>query len=124
MPDYRRLKVWEKSHQLALDVYAVSTKFPVAERYGLTAQLRRGAVSVPSNIVEGTGRRGDGDFRRFLAIALGSCAEVEYQLLLSRDLGMLPEADHSRMTGQVSEIGRMLSALIARVNKSSGKRAA
>ena len=124
MPDYRRLKVWEKSHQLVLDVYAVTAKFPVVERYGLTAQLRRGAISVPSNIVEGAGRRGDGDFRRFLAIALGSCAEVEYQLLLARDLGMLQPADHERLTGQISEIGRMLSALIAKINKTGGKRAA
>ena len=119
MPDYRRLKVWEKSHQLVLALYAATAKFPAAERYGLTAQLRRGGVSIPSNIVEGCGRRGDGEFKRFLSIALGSAAEVEYQLLLALDLGLLSTDAHARLTGQISEVGRMLSALHRTVRKAN-----
>jgi len=119
MPDYHRLKVWEKSHRFVVAIYAATVKFPVEERYGLTAQLRRGSVSIPSNIVEGAGRRGDGEFKRFLSIAMGSVAEVEYQLLLSRDLGFLAPADHKRLTEQVGEIGRMLSALQAKVTKAA-----
>lgn len=117
MPDYRRLKVWEQSHQLVLELYAATSKFPVAERYGLTSQLRRGAVSIPSNIVEGCSRRGDGEFKRFLAIALGSVAEVEYQLLLARDLTFLPTDAHEPLTTQASEVGRMLGALHRTVRK-------
>ena len=119
MPDYRRLKVWEKSHQLVLALYAATAKFPVAERYGLTSQLRRGAVSIPSNIVEGCSRRGDGEFRRFLSIALGSAAEVEYQLLLALDLGFLSSDAHERLTMQASEVGRMLSALHRTIRKAA-----
>lgn len=117
MADFRRLKVWERAHRVVLEVYAVSARFPAAERYGLTAQLRRTAISVPSNIAEGCGRRGDGDFGRFLAIAHGSSQEFEYQLLLARDLGFLSEADHERVAGQVFEIGRMLNGLIAKVGR-------
>jgi four helix bundle protein len=123
MPDYRRLKVWEKAHETVLRVYAASTRFPSVERFGLTAQIRRAAVSVPSNIAEGSGRRGDGDFRRFVAFALGSSHELEYQLLLARELGYLKDADHAELSGRVVEVGRMLSALLARLRPSS-KRAA
>jgi four helix bundle protein len=121
MADYRRLKVWEIAHRNVLDVYAVTARFPAPERYGLTAQLRRAVISVPSNIAEGTGRRGDGDFKRFLAIALGSNLEFEYQLLVSRDLGFLSEADHQKIAGQVASVSRMLNALMARLEKGSRK---
>ena len=121
MADYRRLKVWEISHSNVLEVYAVTARFPAPERYGLTAQLRRAAISVPSNIAEGTGRRGDGDFKRFLAIALGSNLEFEYQLLVSHDLGFLSEADHNKIAGQVASVSRMLNALIARLDKGPRK---
>jgi four helix bundle protein len=119
MPDYHRLTVWKKSHDLVLAVYAATARFPSAERYGLTSQVRRGAVSIPSNIVEGCSRRGDGEFKRFLSIALGSAAEVEYQLLLARDLGFLPPEAHERLTSQVSEVGRMLGALHRTVRRAA-----
>ena len=121
MPDYRRLKVWERSHQAVLDIYAATAKFPAMERFGLTAQLRRAAISVPSNIAEGTGRRGDGEFRRFLTFALGSAHELEYQLLVARDLGFLADADYQRLAGKVFEVGRMLNGLIARLDRPGGK---
>ncbi|MFQ5734047.1 MAG: four helix bundle protein [Planctomycetaceae bacterium] len=86
MKDFRDLKVWEKAHQPALLVYRITKSFPKDELYGPTSQLRRSAKSVPSNIAEGCGRGSDADLARFLQIAMGSASEVEYQLLLSRNL--------------------------------------
>lgn len=90
MKNFRQLKVWQKSHQLTLKVYAVSRAFPKEELFGLTSQIRRSAMSVPSNIAEGCGRTGDVEFRRFLVIAMGSANELDYQLLLGSDLGFIP----------------------------------
>ena len=111
MRDYRRLLVWQKAHQLALGIYRATEAFPSSERYGLTSQLRRSAVSVPSNLAEGSGRHTDRDFSRFVSIAAGSANEVEYQLLLALDLGYLRGTDHARLTDQTTEIRRMLTAL-------------
>ena len=86
MGDFKHLNVWQAAHDLVLGVYDASRRFPHEERYGLTAQLRRAAISIPSNIAEGTGRGGDVELARFLRIARGSASEVEYQLLLARDL--------------------------------------
>jgi four helix bundle protein len=119
--DYRRLKVWEKSHHAVLGIYAATAKFPATERFGLTAQLRRAAISVPSNIAEGTGRRGTGEFRRFLTFALGSAHDLEYQLLLARDLGFLTGPDYQRLAGKIFEVGRMLNGLITRLDGPGGK---
>ena len=88
MKDFGDLKVWHEAHKLTLAVYRASAAFPREERYGLTAQMRRSAVSVPSNIAEGCGRRG-ADFGRFMQIAMGSACELEYQLLLARDLELM-----------------------------------
>jgi four helix bundle protein len=87
--DFRELQVWEKAHQLALGVYEATALFPKEEKYGITAQMRRAASSVPMNIAEGCGRLGDAELNRFLHIAAGSARELDYQLLLARDLGML-----------------------------------
>jgi four helix bundle protein len=86
MKDFRQLKVWEKSHQLALSVYKATKKFPKEELYGLTSQIRRASMSIPTNIAEGCGRNTDKEFARFLQIAMGSASETEYQLILARDL--------------------------------------
>src|SRR5690606_9860852 len=94
MQDFRKLAVWEKSHQFVLAVYDGTSDFPVEERYGLTSQLRRCAVSIPSNIAEGCGRGGQADFARFLQMALGSASEAEYQLLHGRDLGFLADSSY------------------------------
>ena len=86
MQDFRDLKVWQKAHNVVLAVYRASAEFPAAERFGLTSQLRRAAVSIPANIAEGCVRSSDADFARFLHISLGSASEVDYYLLLARDL--------------------------------------
>src|SRR6266446_2757718 len=84
MKDFRQLKVWEKAHLLALAVYPITARFPREETYGLTAQIRRAACSIPANIAEGCGRDGDAELARFCVIARGSATELEYQLLLAR----------------------------------------
>jgi four helix bundle protein len=89
MKNFRELKVWGKSHQLTLAVYKATTTFPREEEYGLTSQLRRACASVPANIAEGCGRGSEADFARFLQIAMGSASELEYHLLLARDLNLL-----------------------------------
>lgn len=115
MKDFKELKVWAKAHALTLQVYAVSRSFPRDELYGLTSQLRRSACSVSANIAEGCGRRSDGEFTRFLQIARGSASEVEYHLLLARDLGYLAGSDHRRLEQDVVEIERMLTSLVQRI---------
>ena len=87
MQDYRKLAVWQSSHELTLAVYRVTIRFPKDELFGLTSQMRRSSSSIPTNIAEGCGRATNADFTRFLHISLGSANELEYQLLLCRDLG-------------------------------------
>ena len=110
MRDFRDLAVWQKSHQLTLDVYRATRSFPVEERYGLTAQLRRSVASVPTNIAEGCGRDGERELARFLAIAAGSASETEYHLLLALDLEYLPRATHEDLNARVNEVKKMLGA--------------
>ena len=112
MQDFRNLRVWKKAHHLALAVYKATRRFPKDELYGLTQQMRRSAVSIPANIAEGCGRGGDADFARFLQIAMGSAAELEYHLLLSRDLEYLSGADHVPLEESVIVVKQMLSSLI------------
>lgn len=111
MRDFRKLKVWEKAHELALDAYHVTASFPREELYGITAQLRRASVSIPANIAEGCGREGEAELRRFLRIALGSANELEYHLLLAKDLRILSSKDHERIVGKLIEVKRMLAVL-------------
>jgi four helix bundle protein len=115
MRDFQELKVWQKGHALALSVYRVSSGFPTEERFGLTSQIRRSSVSVPSNIAEGCGRDTDGDLYRFLSIAMGSASELEYQLILARDLEYLAVKDYGSLSLQVTEVKRMLSAFIGKL---------
>ena len=112
MGDYRELRVWREAHELTLAVYRVSAAFPSAELYGLTSQLRRAAASVPANLAEGTGRRSDREMVRFSKIALGSANELEYHLLLARDLGLLQPAVHLRLAKRVQSVKSMLARLI------------
>jgi four helix bundle protein len=113
MQDYRNLRVWQKAHALAVDGYAECAHLNKPNAWPLRSQLFRALISVPSNIAEGCGRGSDPDFRRFLLHALGSLNEVEYDLLLARDLGFLPAVEHTRLSAQVEEVRRMLSGLIA-----------
>lgn len=107
---YRDLKVWQRSKALVVEVYKVTQPFPREEAYGLTAQIRRCAVSIPSNIAEGNARSTK-DYIRFLSISLGSLAELETQLEIAGDLGYLPQAQLKPLIDEAWEIGRMLSAL-------------
>ena len=117
MQDFRKLHVWQLSHELVLQLYDTTKKFPPAERFGLTAQLRRCAVSVPSNLAEGCGRSSRRDFARFIQIAFGSASELQYQLLLSRDLAYLDADTWKRYDGMVDEVKRMLFGLLDAVRE-------
>lgn len=123
MQDFKSLKVWRKAHDLALDVYRASGGFPSSEIYGLTSQIRRASASIPANIAEGCGRGGNVEFARFLQIASGSASEVEYHLLLARDLGILKEETHSQLSDKVQEIKRMLSTLTRKVRENKANAA-
>lgn len=118
MQDFRNLLVWQKAHALILEVYRLTHTFPREELFGLTSQMRRCGVSVPSNIAEGCGRGSDPDFARFLVIAMGSASELEYQLLLARDLGYVETTMHQTLQNSVVEVKRMLASLIHRVQGS------
>ena len=98
--DFRRLQVWHKAHQL--EVYRETSSFPADERFGLTSQLRRAAVSIPANIAEGRGRRTDDDFARFMDYAMGSASEVECHLLLACDLDILPNDSYEHDGGEAN----------------------
>jgi four helix bundle protein len=114
--DYMRLEVWQRSHRLALAVYRVTKLFPPSEAYNLTSQIRRSSVSIPSNIAEGCGRSSRSDMARFLSIALGSCCELQYQLLLSHDLEILNQKDYGALNQEVIGVKRMLSGLVGSLN--------
>ncbi|MBN2118998.1 MAG: four helix bundle protein [Anaerolineales bacterium] len=112
MKDFHQLKVREKSHQLALAIYKATKEFPKEELYGLTSQIRRSSMSIPTNIAEGCGRNTDADFARFLQIAMGSASETEYQLLLSCDLGFLSKDQYDKLNIDTTEVKRMLASLL------------
>lgn len=109
---FRELKVWKLSMDLVEQIYAISKDFPADERFGLTAQIRRASVSVPSNIGEGARRKRRNAFLHHLDIALGSQAEVEVQLEIASRLRFLSKSDYRRIQANVEEIGRMLNGLI------------
>jgi four helix bundle protein len=119
LKDFRKLKVWEKSHHLTLEVYKATATFPRAELYGLTSQIRRACVSIPANIAEGCGRGGDAELARFLQIAMGSASELEYHLLLARDLGLLNSPDYEQRAEKVTEVKRMLTSFIQKLRAES-----
>ncbi|YCM46087.1 four helix bundle protein [Verrucomicrobiaceae bacterium 227] len=115
MKDFRTLQVWQKAHAFVLDLYEVTQTFPAQESYGITSQIRRAAVSIPSNIAEGCGRDGDPELRRFLLIAMGSASETEYQLLLCKDLTILSEQKYHSLNNQLIELKKMLNAFIRKL---------
>ena len=114
---YRDLLVWQKAMDLVEDVYQATTSFPKEEMFGLTSQLRKAAVSVPSNIAEGHGRQSDRDFQRFLRIAQGSLREVETQLLLSRRLNYVDQPASSTLLESTEELGRLLNGLLKAIQR-------
>ena len=112
LKSFKELKVWQKAYQLTLDIYNVSKNFPNEEKFGLTSQIRRAAVSIPSNISEGYGRRTTPDYIRSLYIAYGSNCELETQALLSIDLNYIDSEKQNVLLGKISEVERILKALI------------
>jgi four helix bundle protein len=109
---YRNLIAWQKAKDLAVDVYRCTRKFPKDETYGLTSQMRRAAVSVPSNIAEGKGRRSRKDFAHFIYQARGSLLELETQLSIARDLEYLDALTFNNTLGKAEEVGRILNGLV------------
>jgi four helix bundle protein len=116
MRDYKKLTVWEKSYNFGIHLYTVTKTFPKEEVYGLTSQIRRAALSIPSNIAEGSRRSTEKDFRSFLYIAYGSGAELEVQILFSKDLGYIAKETCDSLLVELSEIMRMLNALIQKLS--------
>ena len=108
---YSRLNVWQRSHKLVLAVYRASQSLPTAERFGLTSQLRRAVLSVPTNIAEGSKRVAPKEYAHFLNIAEGSLSETQYLLLVGRDLGYIPKDLAGRYLGETSELLRMFHGL-------------
>lgn len=117
MQDFRKLRAWKSAHDLTLRIYRATRAFPSDERFGLTAQLRRGSASIAANIAEGCGRRSPAELARFLVTALGSAYEVEYHLLLAKDLSYLSAELHRGLQRDVVDIKRMLVGLIKAVNR-------
>lgn len=108
MQHYSKLRIWQRSHRLVLAVYRATKVFPVEERYGLTSQLRRAALSVPANVVEGSKRASSRDYSHFLNIAEGSLAEAEYLILVSRDLKYIAENGATQLLSETTELQKML----------------
>jgi four helix bundle protein len=109
---FRKLKVWEVAHGFVLDIYKASKHFPSEEKFGLVSQLRRAAVSIPANMAEGNIRSSRAEYMRFLDMARASLVEVEYYLILSRDLGYIPAATHDELQAKRMHVGRLLHRLI------------
>lgn len=116
---FRELVAWQKAMDLVVEVYRVTQSFPADERFGLTAQVRRAAVSVPSNIAEGQGRGPGNDFLRFLHIARGSLQEVDTQLLIAARLGFLPQARHDELTALLATVAKLIHGLIRSIPTSN-----
>ena len=112
LKNYRELKVWQKAYQVCIDIYKITKVFPREERYGLTSQIRRAAVSVPSNIAEGYGRKTTQEYIQALYIAYGSNCELETQILLSGDLGYIKLDVLNKLQENIKGVERMLKALI------------
>ena len=118
---YQELIVWQKAMELSKAIYHVTKSFPDDERFGLTSQLRRASVSVPSNIAEGQGRLTPGEFKQFLGHARGSVFEVETQIQLAAELGYVAQPESARLIEQTSEVSRMLNGLIRSLQSGNRK---
>lgn len=116
---YKDLLVWQKAYELALMIYQMTEKFPKHEQYGLVSQLRRCAVSIVSNIAEGYQRQHTGEYVQFLSIAFGSCAELDTQLILSKDLRYSASEEFERSSSLLNEINKMLYSLMKKIKQGS-----
>ena len=122
MRDYKKYDIWKLSHLLTLEVYKITESFPKEEIFGLTSQIRRASSSIGINIVEGCGRGSDEDFKRFLRNASGSAFEVEYILLLSKDLNYISEDKFLELTPKVEELKMKISKLILKIEEDINKK--
>ncbi|MBA7506219.1 hypothetical protein ES706_04900 [subsurface metagenome] len=121
MKDFRDIKIWQRAHNFVLKVYKVTKPFPQEEVYGLTSQIRRAAASVPTNIAEGCGRNTDAELARFMEIASGSASELDYLLLLAKDIGLLAENGYVELLTELTEIRKMLTTFIKTVRKTANR---
>ena len=110
MKDFHKLKVWEKAHDLTLQVYLATKDFPKDEMYGLISQMRRSSASIPTNIAEGCGRNSIAETIQFFNVAMGSLSELEYQLILAHDLHYIEDKSLIKLTGELIEVRQMLYA--------------
>lgn len=115
MRDFKELAVWKRSHQLTIEIYRATQKFPHEETFGQVSQIRRAAASIPTNIAEGCGRQTTAEFANFLNIASGSASEVEYEILLAHATGYLTDEQYERFTKEIREIRSMLSTYMNKV---------
>jgi four helix bundle protein len=115
MQDFKKLRVWKKAHDLTLDIHLVTRSFPPEEVFGLRSQMRRASSSIGINIAEGCGHSSQVELRRYLRMSQGSASELEYELLLARDLKLLAERTYSELSDRVVEIKRMTTALIRKL---------
>ncbi len=111
--DFHELVIWQRSHQLTLEIYRMTQAFPQSEQFGLADQMRRAAVSIPSNIAEGFGRDTKKDFKYFLVVARGSLSELQAQVLIAKDLGLMTNARHDQLYTESVEIHKMLNKFIS-----------
>lgn len=118
MQDYKKLSVWQKSHEVVLSIYTITSAFPKEEQYMLVQQMRKAAYSIPMNIAEGCGRNSQPDLAHFLNMALGSINELNYQLLLARDLNYLKPAEYEMITESLGEVRAMMLSLITKIRNS------
>jgi four helix bundle protein len=114
--NYKELDIWKRSAEVAIEIYNISKIFPREELYGLTSQIRRASVSIPSNIAEGFNRYHNKEFRQFLYVSLGSCAEVETQLFIAQRLNYINKEKTNKLTEELGTIGKMINSLIKKIN--------
>jgi four helix bundle protein len=115
MRNYREYRVWQAAHKLTLDIYTNTRSFPEEEKYGLVSQMRRASASIGANLAEGCGRYTPAEFGRYVQIAMGSASELDYHLLLAFDLQLLAAATYESLSGQLTSVRKMLTALQLKV---------
>ena len=115
MKDFKNIEIWKRSHKLTIEIYKATQKFPKEEIFGLTSQIRRAVSSIPANIAEGCGRRTNAELANFLNIASGSASEVEYEILLAKEVGYITAEQCDAWTQEISEIRSMLAAYMRKL---------
>lgn len=122
LKSYKELIVWQKSIKLVKEVFLLTDKFPKSETYGLISQMRRAAVSIPSNIAEGYGRKSPKEYAQFYSIAYGSTLELETQLIISKELSFIKPEDFRKVNSLLEEVAKMLNSLTSKMRKLNSRR--